>query len=220
MTAFPTHAARSYLDGPPRQVPGFGDLHRLISLLLAERVPTDGQILVVGAGGGLEINALAEAEAGWSFVGIDPSAGMLALAEETTEPHRARVQLQQGYIQQAPDGPFDGATCLLTLHFVPRSERLATLREVRKRLRVGAPFVVVHISFPQDEPERSLWIARHVAYGRPEAADVESARDAIRTRLSILAPEEEEAMLAEAGFSGISLFYAGLSFRGWIGYAA
>jgi hypothetical protein len=30
MTAFPTHAARSYLDGPPRQVPGFGDLHRLI----------------------------------------------------------------------------------------------------------------------------------------------------------------------------------------------
>jgi tRNA (cmo5U34)-methyltransferase len=94
------------------------------------------------------------------------------------------------------------------------------LREIRKRLRVGAPFVVVHISFPQSEPERSMWIARHVAYGRPEAADVESARDAIRTRLSILAPEEEEAMLAEAGFSGISLFYAGLSFRGWIGYAA
>jgi len=27
-------------------------------------------------------------------------------------------------------------------------------------------------------------------------------------------------MLAEAGFSGIGLFYAGLSFRGWISCAA
>ena len=28
-----------------------------------------------------------------------------------------------------------------------------------------------------------------------------------------------EASLREAGFSNVSLFYAGLSFRGWVGYA-
>ena len=43
---------------------------------------------------------------------------------------------------------------------------------------------------------------------------------AIGSRLSILSPEAEEAMLREAGFTGISLFYAGLSFRGWVAYAA
>lgn len=46
-----------------------------------------------------------------------------------------------------------------------------------------------------------------------------SAREAIATRLTILSPEEDEAMLREAGFTEVSLFYAGLSFRGWVGYA-
>jgi tRNA (cmo5U34)-methyltransferase len=83
--------------------------------------------------------------------------------------------------------------------------------------------VTAHISFPQTEPERSIWIARHVAFGAPDGTDpvrLESSRQAIATRLSILAPEEEEAMLREAGFSNVGLFYAGLSFRGWVSYAA
>jgi tRNA (cmo5U34)-methyltransferase len=41
----------------------------------------------------------------------------------------------------------------------------------------------------------------------------------MRTRLSILAPDEEEAMIGEAGFSDVSLFFAGFSFRGWVAYA-
>jgi hypothetical protein len=45
-------------------------------------------------------------------------------------------------------------------------------------------------------------------------------RQAIAARLTILAPEEEEEMLREAGFSDVSLFYAGFSFKGWISYAA
>ena len=51
----------------------------------------------------------------------------------------------------------------------------------------------------------------------PERA--ESARQAIGTKLTILAPEDEEAMLREAGFSDVGLFYAGFSFRGWVAYA-
>ncbi|RYE53695.1 MAG: methyltransferase, partial [Hyphomicrobiales bacterium] len=38
-------------------------------------------------------------------------------------------------------------------------------------------------------------------------------------RLTILPPEEEEAMLREAGFTDISLFYSAFSFRGWVAYA-
>jgi hypothetical protein len=34
----------------------------------------------------------------------------------------------------------------------------------------------------------------------------------------MLSPQEDEALLEEAGFSGVSLFYAGLSFRGWVAY--
>jgi tRNA (cmo5U34)-methyltransferase len=219
---FSGSAVHSYADGPPRQVPGFHGLHRMTRMLLAERVPADGRVLVLGAGGGLELRAFAEAQPGWSFDGVDPSADMLRLAAEMTSPYADRIRLHEGYIADAPEGPFDGATSILTFHFIARAQRLETLRQLHRRLKPGAPLVLAHISFAQTEPERSMWIARHVAFGAPDGVDpaqLQSSREAIGTRLSILAPEDEEAMLREAGFSGVSLFYAGLSFRGWVAYA-
>lgn len=221
--AFSGNTVSAYAEGPPRQVPGFAALHRMASILLAERVPADGGVLVLGAGGGLELKALAQAHPGWTFDGVDPSADMLRIAAPTVLPFAGRVRLHHGYIQDAPGRPFDGATSLLTFHFIARDQRLDTLREVRRRLKPGAPFVLAHISFPQTEPERSQWIRRHVLFGAPDgigAAQLESSQQAIASRLTILSPEDEEAMLREAGFAGVSLFYAGFSFRGWVAYAA
>jgi tRNA (cmo5U34)-methyltransferase len=45
-------AVARYADGPPRLVPGFADLQRMIRLLLAERAPADARVLVLGAGCG------------------------------------------------------------------------------------------------------------------------------------------------------------------------
>ncbi len=67
--------------------------------------------------------------------------------------------------------------------------------------------MLMHISFPQTEPKRSQSIARHAAYGGPPGTDP-------ATKLTILSRDEDEAMLAEAGFEPISLFFADLSFRG------
>jgi tRNA (cmo5U34)-methyltransferase len=194
----------------------------MVSLLLAERTPPNGRVLVLGAGGGQELKALAEAHSGWSFDGVDPSPDMLRLAEQVVEPYTARIQLHEGYITDAPEGPFDAATSILTFHFIPHDQRLETLKQVRHRLKIGAPFILVHLSFPQTEPERSLWIARHVAFGLSNGTDpahAESARQAISSRLTILSPEEEVTMLGQAGFSNVSLFYAGLSIKGWVAYA-
>lgn len=217
--AFNATHARSYAEGPPRQVPGFAGLQRMTSMLLAERVSLHGRVLVLGAGGGLELKTLADDHPGWTFTGVDPSADMLRLARQIVGPHAARIRFHEGYIDAAPAGPFEGATCLLTLHFVPRDQRLDTLRQMHRRLVPGAPLVVAHLSFAQDEPERAMWIARHVAFGGTDPANAESARRAIATKLSVLSPEEDEAMLRQSGFSNVSLFYAGLSFRGWVGYA-
>lgn len=220
---FDAQAAHKYAEAPPRQVPGFAGLHRMMNLLLAETIPADSHILALGAGGGLELKAMADFRPGWRFSGVDPSADMLQLARQITADHATRIDLAEGYIDAAPEGPFDAATSLLTFHFIPRDQRLETLRQIRRRLKPGAPFILAHISFPQTEPERSIWIARHVAYGQADDIDpaaAAKAREAIGTRLTILAPEEEEAMLREAGFTDISLFYSAFSFRGWVAYAS
>lgn len=223
MSFFNEQAAASYHDGPPRQVPGYAGLLRMSSLLLAERMPGDGRVLVLGAGGGMEIRIMAEAQPRWSFDGVDPSGPMLGLAARTTADHADRVRLHEGYIDAAPEGPFGGATCILTMHFVPREQRLETLRQIRRRLLPGAPLVMAHISFPQSEPERSRWIERHVIYGALQGLTDEqlaSAREAIGTRLAILDPREEEDLLRQAGFGEVTQFYHAFSFRGWVAYAA
>ena len=214
-------AVSRYAEGPPRLVPGFADLHRMSLLLLAERVPAVGRVLVLGAGGGLELKAFAEGQPNWQFDGVDPAAEMLRLAQVTLRPLAARVSLHEGYIESAPAGPYNGATCLLTMHFLPLEVRRRTLQELLRRLKPGAPLVVAHHSFPQTEGGRDLWLARYVAFAVSsgvEQAQADSARVAIGARLPVLSPEQDEAVLREAGFADVSLFYAGFSFRGWVAY--
>jgi tRNA (cmo5U34)-methyltransferase len=214
-------AVARYAEGTLRLVPGLLALHQMTTLLLAEHVPTDGRVLVVGAGGGMELKRFAEAHAQWRFVGVDPSAEMLKLASANLGAHVSRAELHEGYIDTAPAGPFDGASCLLTLHFLSVEERRRTLAEVHRRLRPGAPFVVAHHSFPQSEPEKTRWLNRYAAFAIASGVPVEQARKApaaIGSRLPVLAPEQDAALLQEAGFGGVELFYAAFSFKGWVGY--
>lgn len=223
MAAFSNpEAVAKYADGPPRYVPGFADLHRMTGILLAEHAPRDAKVLVLGAGGGLELKALAEAHPHWTFVGVDPSGPMLAQAKRMLGPLGARVELVTGYIRDAPAGPFDAATCLLTLHFLAPDERRQTARDVHTRLKAGAPFVAAHSSFPQGADERMLWLSRYAAFAIASGAEPEqanAAKAAVAASLNTLSPEHDEAILREAGFSDVSLFYAAFSWRGWIARA-
>ncbi len=215
-------AVAKYAEGPPRSVPGYDAMLSMATILLSERAPEQARMLVIGAGGGLELRAFARAHAGWTFDGVDPSAEMLRLAERTLGPHASRAHLHEGYVDCAPDGPFDGATCLLTFHFVSAEERRRIACEVRRRLAPGAPFVVAHFSIPDGEAERSLWLSRYAAFlvaSGIEPRKAAAAPVAVAERLSILSPDQDRAILREAGFSDVSLFYAGFTFRGWVAYA-
>lgn len=210
-----------YASETPRKVPGLADLHRMASLLLAERAGAAARVLVVGAGGGLELRAMAEARPDWRFVGVDPSAAMLDIARQTIGPLADRIELLQGIAADAPIGPFDGATCLLVLHFLGAEERLATLKQIRRRLKPGAALVVAHHS-RLDGNDVERWLARSIAFGDRTGADPARAAASaamMAERLPLLTMAEEEAMLAEAGFAEISLFFAALSFRGWVALA-
>jgi len=213
-------AIASYTDETPRKVPGLADLHRMTMLLLAEQAPETAHILVVGAGGGMETGAMAAAQPGWRFTGVDPSPAMLNLARQMLSPFADRIDLIEGTVDRAPAGPFNGATCLLTLHHIEPSERLRTLREIRLRLKPGAPIVVASHSAPGADPES--WMRRSVAFANRSALDWTNATNVARMmsdRLHLLSPAKEEEVLREAGFVDVEMFYAAFSFRGWVGIA-
>lgn len=215
-------AVSTYGQGPARNVPGWSDMLRMADLLLAERVPAEGHVLVVGAGGGLELRRFAESHPGWRFTGVDPAHEMLELARTTLGPLAERVDFHEGYVDGAPAGPFDAATCLLTLHFVQPQDRQRLLQEVHRRLRPRSPFVVAHLSFPQAPQERAIWLSRYAAFIASSGVDparAQAGAEIVGSRLPILSPDNDEAMLREAGFSDVQLFYAGFAFRGWVGYA-
>lgn len=208
-----------YAARTARLVPGLFDMQRMAALLLAERAPPDARLLIVGAGGGLELMMFAQLQPAWHFTGVDPSSPMLAQAKSTLGTQATRVDWHQGYVDTAPSGPFDGACCLLTLHFVEEGERARTLAEIHRRLKPGAPFVVMHLSFEQTEPARSLWLDRYVAYAVSsgvEPAKARTAADTIGAQVPVLSPERDEALMRAAGFSHIDLFFTGLAFRGWV----
>lgn len=216
-------AVARYAEGPPRFVPGYADLHRMATVLVAERAPANARVLVLGAGGGLELRAFAAAQPGWTFDGVDPAPEMLDLAQRTLGGEfLPRVNLHLGYIETAPEGPFDAATSLLTLHFLPADERRRTFVEIRRRLKRGAPLVVAHASFPQGGGEREAWLSRYAAFAVASGVAPEHARRAhaaVDAHLPVLAPEQDEAILRDAGFEHASLFYAGFTWRGWVAYA-
>jgi len=193
-----------------------------MAILLAERAPKDARVLVLGAGGGLELRALADAQPHWTFTAVDPAGAMLDEARRVLGPDAARVTFCEGYVDDAPAGPFDAATCLLTLHFLDVAERTRPIREVHRRLKPGAPFVAAHASFPQDSGARALWLSRHAAFALASGADPEQVRKmraALDAHLPMLSPGQDEGILREAGFADVALFYAAFIWRGWVAYA-
>ncbi|HTM96868.1 MAG TPA: class I SAM-dependent methyltransferase [Croceibacterium sp.] len=214
-------AVEQYVANPPRFMPGYADMQRMAGLLLAEPARADAEILVLGAGGGLEMKVFAEMQPGWRFVGVDPAVQMLDLARATLGPLADRAEFVEGYIDDAPRGPFDGASCLLTLHFLDAGERLRTLREIRARLKPGAPFVAAHSSFPQGD-ERDTWLRRYAAFGISSGVDPEKAHQAqkaVGENLDLLSPEQDAELMREAGFRDVALFYAAFTWRGWVARA-
>jgi tRNA (cmo5U34)-methyltransferase len=89
-------------------------------------------------------------------------------------------------------------------------------------MKRGSPFGAAHGSFPQGEGERARWLARYAAFAVAAGVDpqqAKAARSAVETNVSMLDPEQDRAILYDAGFSDVEQFFAAFTWRGWIAYA-
>ena len=93
---------------------------------------------------------------------------------------------------------------------------------IRRRLKPGAPFVAVHFSVEDSDGQRAQWMSRHAAFlvtSGLEPRQAAETREKLERELTILTPAQDEAILREAGFTRIRLFYVGFAFRGWVATA-
>lgn len=222
--ADPDFVARYVEKGPRAFMPGQPGVLQMAGILLAERAPDDAHILVVGAGGGLDTQALAKAGHGWRFTGVDPAGQMLDLARHVLGPETMRrVALIEGGVEAAPDGPFDGATLILVLGILPDDgSKLTALKDIRRRLKPGAPFVLVDRCDSADNPLFDRNMDRYVAFAAANGVDPETlktARASHRGNPGLATAARDEALLAEAGFSDIESFYHAMNWHGWVAYA-
>ena len=211
-------------NGPPAFMPGHAGVLQMAGILLREHAPADAGVLVVGAGGGLDTRALARAEPGFRFVGVDPAPPMLELARKVLGAELAeRVDLIEGTADDAPPGPFDAATCILVLGVIPDDgSKLSTLQEIHRRLEPGAPFVLVDHCLDRSAPDFEQKLARYGAYASASGVDAEVVRNAqshLRTNPGLVPSARDEALLDEAGFRDREAFYRGMAWRGWLAFA-
>lgn len=142
----------------------------MISTARRRVVPlASGRVLEVGMGSCLNLPYFDPARVR-EVVGVDPDAGMAALARSRLRAANPRARLVRASAQELPfeDNSFD--TVLSTFSFCSIPDPAAALAEVRRVLRPGGEFLFCeHCAAPQPSVRRvQFWLTplwRHVAGG-------------------------------------------------------
>jgi tRNA (cmo5U34)-methyltransferase len=185
----------------------------------------DLNLLVVGAGGGGEIERFLPDNPGWRITGVDPSQDMLAIAEAKAE-HlvvASQVTLVRGTVEDlSSDVRFDAATCLLVLHFLPDAAKLTLLHGIATRLEPEAPVLVASGSRVIDGGLRDDLLGGWQQYGELLGMPAERMATTIDQLMAnqphMTSDDDHERLLLDAGFTRIANYFRvmGGGMSGWI----
>ncbi len=204
----------------------YEEIFRLSYCCLKAVLPEHAELLVVGAGTGMEIMQFGSLCRSWSFYGIDPSEKMLSLAKRKIVEMNIKnaITLIQGYVDDLDDGKrFDGATCILVMHFLKDDgSKLDLLKSISRRLKPGAPLVLVDgCGEPGSavfEENLRAWKQYPVALGLEPGYVEKAFRKTILKMVQFVPESRIIKLLDEAGFKNIFKFYTGFLYNGWTVY--
>lgn len=205
-------------------IPGYEALHQLACMVVAETTGGQGRVLVAGAGTGAECVALGQACPALHVVGIDPAGDMLDVAGRKVAEHglTERVRLYPGKVADLPTfEPFDAATLLLVLHFLPDDgAKLELLRDLAKHLKPGAPLVLADLfgpawNDPWQAELRTYW--RHLQRAAGLSPDaIGKGFEHVDRDIHPVTEQRLGELMAEAGFAPPQRFFQALCFGAWV----
>ena len=208
-------------------LPGVDALYRLMQAQLEAELHCGGEILVVGAGGGREVEALCNSVVPFQVTGVDPSKDMLKIAQwyadQSVSPEFVKLIEGTSTDVVAPDGGFDAATSLLVMHFLndEASEhgKHAYLKAIKERLKPGGVIIHADISFDSiaDFDKLKPTFLRHAMLTGLAKEDVKAGPDMIAS-LPIISGADTETLLTDSGFTDPQLFFQTLWYRAWVAH--
>jgi tRNA (cmo5U34)-methyltransferase len=212
----------AHYDQQWEKLAAFRDGIHLLSASIFSRLPHDSRMLCVGAGTGAEIHLLAQRFPAWTFVAVEPSAGMVAAAKLRAERHGylERCTFHTGYLESLPASePFDCATSLLVSQFLlDAHERTNFFQGIASRLKPNGVLVTSDLTSDTESPAYAslleVWL-RTMAAADLSPERVQQMRTAYERDVSILPAQRVEAIIAAGGFQAPVQFYQAGLIHAW-----
>ncbi len=201
----------------------FRDVIHLVTDLAFASLPNDARILVVGAGTGSEIIALAARHSSWHFTAVDPAGAMLEVFREKAIAAGIldRCTIHVGYIETLADLPLhDAATSLLVSHFLQTdASRGAFFAEIAARLKPGGLLVNADLAADMTEKISARLYATWEQMLRETGADaagLDNYRAGFGKDFAVHTPAAVEALIENNGFERPSPVLQTLLMRTWL----
>jgi tRNA (cmo5U34)-methyltransferase len=206
----------------------YEEMFKISHCCLRARLLLQAMVLVVGAGTGMEISEFAPLNPRWSFCGVDPSGDMLALAKKKIADKNLanEIELRKGYVDDLKEeAVFDGATCILVMHFLKDDgAKLALLESIYKRLKHGASFVLIdgfgEPGSREFEEIKMAWKQYPLISGVSSETVENAFNDVIMKMIQFVPESRILELLRAAGFTRVFKYYSGFLYGGWMGYKA
>lgn len=199
-----------------QNIPGYDALLSMVVALFQQHLPNNAHILIVGVGSGNELQVLSNVQSHWQFTGVDPSENMLAVAQSKVEQLgiSERVTLHKGVVDDLPLQPFDAATSLLVIHFLPDDgSKLNYLQAIASRLKPGSPFLLVDMQGDKQSDSFKLlfegWQTRAKLAGMEPQRLTELA-SRVEQHLPCIPESRTLELLQQTGFKNVVRFYTAL----------
>ncbi|WNZ26129.1 class I SAM-dependent methyltransferase [Leptolyngbya sp. NK1-12] len=217
--------ATEYDTAARQSIPGYDALLSMVAALFQHHLPNQAHLLIVGAGGGNELETLSSIQSDWQFTGVDPSENMLAVARSKVEQLGIgeRVTLHKGVVGDLPLQRFDAATSLLVMHFLPDDgSKLDYLQAIAARLKPGSPFLLVDLQGDKQSDAFKLLVEGWQT--RARLAGMEPQRltefvNRMQQHLPCIPESRTLELLQQTGFKNAVRFYTAFMFSGWLAFA-
>ncbi|PKL33305.1 MAG: SAM-dependent methyltransferase [Spirochaetae bacterium HGW-Spirochaetae-10] len=192
-----------------------GALHFLLESVFAD-LPTEAQILCVGAGTGEELLALSRISPRWRFTVVEPSGAMLQVCRKRADEAglTSRCTFHEGYVDSLPAVQvYNAATCFLVSQFILETEaRTSFFKEIALRLLPSGILASSDLSSDPDHFDAllALW-QRVMSPGDRSPESIARMKTAYAKDVAILTPQALATLIESAGFKRpVPFFQAGL----------